>query len=684
MIIKFKFRDTRNMPDNVMNNYVDYIESQVRDRHLKRNAFEKWDSDFDDIEQEEAFLERKLGFNKEDNNFTIINSPELTLKEKDIVSKNFNNEELTGVFSDVDADLDELKKKIGDYQGTVWIPIISLKEDDAIDKLLNKESIWMQKTREIAPIIGEKIGIPNSNLNWIAAFHEKPEKEWKKAGKQPHIHLLIWEKQPILLKRTMTKNNLLDMREKIHNNLELEKKHSEIESEIINKIERKAPKITEDEKNIKDIQKILFGDDEEFKNYDILNNEPKDNLSETGSRSNIHSNINTLEVDTKKTEISLDGKQRSRRGENTESELKDDVSLKQTQNTNTKLLDKKNMEGLEGKTEGDLVKETNLMNSKTKSYKKEVIDKHDLKALGISKNKLQNILENRDTLTKVKSKNAYDEMVENLLKIQRKKEKGQALESSDETVLEYAGLSLSTDKKTISEKTKDCISVSQDIRELSGSVSHWLYWNTDTFGNLKVEDARRFETELTNSLYENVYRMEMAENENRLAEKLNVTEIISKAVPVSIATQEETIQSLTTLSIIGLEKGEESVNIFKAIKEFTQNNNYGFGFNDINAIVSEADKRAKLHENVSNSSTIRSLNNLGYKAKNKSVTDIRKESFYKMIGSAVADSCKQIGMIKEVPASCDSIRDLESCLKFCEGLETPGRDHSIVLSTDNA
>jgi hypothetical protein len=333
---------------------------------------------------------------------------------------------------------------------------------------------------------------------------------------------------------------------------------------------------------------------------------------------------------------------------------------------------------------GGLVKEVDDKSAtRTSGFTNEnVLSKEDFKILNISKGKLNQIYENRDIFTKVKSKNAYDEMVENLIKVQRKREVGEALTDSDETVLEYAGFSLSTDEKTISEKIKDCISVSQDIRELSKNLSQILYEKTELLGNLRVQEANKFETELTKSLYENIYQMNMANDSQSILDKISITETISNAIPESIATQEEITQSLTTLAVAGLKNGEESVNIFKAIKEFTQNNSYGYGFNDINAIVSEANERANAQENVSNSSTVRSLKNLGYKAEQQATNDIDKKSFYSLLAKSTVESCGKIGVIKDIPVSYEDVHDMSSCLKFLSTLESP-RINETTLELSN-
>lgn len=96
-----------------------------------------------------------------------------------------------GLFDKNDSsipNLKEVKKELTEHNGVVWRAIISLREDDAVRLGYITRKAWEDTLRTIVPNITEEMGIKESNLRWVAAFHEKEG--------HPHVHLVFWEKNP--------------------------------------------------------------------------------------------------------------------------------------------------------------------------------------------------------------------------------------------------------------------------------------------------------------------------------------------------------------------------------------------------------------------------------------------------------------------------------------------------------
>ncbi|MGG4456896.1 MobP3 family relaxase [Brevibacillus porteri] len=87
-----------------------------------------------------------------------------------------------------DTNIMDVKKELGGHNGIVWRMIVSLREDDACRLDMTSRRQWEQKMRASIPDVADKMGIPLSNLRWCAAFHNEPG--------HPHVHLMIWEKEP--------------------------------------------------------------------------------------------------------------------------------------------------------------------------------------------------------------------------------------------------------------------------------------------------------------------------------------------------------------------------------------------------------------------------------------------------------------------------------------------------------
>ena len=83
----------------------------------------------------------------------------------------------TGLFSDLGEDVNQLLVQMKKHQGTIYLPIISLKEKrkekDAYLVGLKTETDWRIKAREYIKIFANSINLDESDVQWVCAYHEK-------------------------------------------------------------------------------------------------------------------------------------------------------------------------------------------------------------------------------------------------------------------------------------------------------------------------------------------------------------------------------------------------------------------------------------------------------------------------------------------------------------------------------
>lgn len=102
-----------------------------------------------------------------------------------------------GLFGpDGPVNLKKIQQELNQHQGLVWRVVLSLEEADAIRLGLIRRAAWEQAIRAAIPEAAAKMGIGETNLRWVAAFHAEKG--------HPHVHLLIWEKKPWRIKGILT------------------------------------------------------------------------------------------------------------------------------------------------------------------------------------------------------------------------------------------------------------------------------------------------------------------------------------------------------------------------------------------------------------------------------------------------------------------------------------------------
>ena len=202
-VVKWKFRTVKpGKKHHTIDGYISYVEKQVEERRNNSGVFAVNEKDV-------------IGLND-------IISPDNGDFQQGIYLNYINERKgSSGCFSDQGKDVDKLIRQLKSHEGAVWIPIVSLKEEEARKFGLESEALWMEKARELAEAYRKELGIDPGNYKWIAAFHSKSEAEQNPtsdAGCQPHLHFMIWEETP-LINRYALKHEKIDHIRQITNSI---------------------------------------------------------------------------------------------------------------------------------------------------------------------------------------------------------------------------------------------------------------------------------------------------------------------------------------------------------------------------------------------------------------------------------------------------------------------------------
>lgn len=118
-----------------------------------------------------------------------------------------------GLFSDygTECNLDKMVDEMKDYKGFVYRGIVSLREQDALEKGYDNKDKWELLIRDQMFNISKQLNIPYDRLQWVGAFH-------RESG-HPHVHLMIWDKEPSVSKGVIPKKNLENIRKQLTNEI---------------------------------------------------------------------------------------------------------------------------------------------------------------------------------------------------------------------------------------------------------------------------------------------------------------------------------------------------------------------------------------------------------------------------------------------------------------------------------
>lgn len=95
-----------------------------------------------------------------------------------------------GLFTGGDDEivLSRIAEEVGNHPGNIWIPIISLRREDAIRTGFDKAEAWHNMLSYFTPEIAESMKIPIQNFRWYAAFHNESH--------HPHVHMVCYSTDP--------------------------------------------------------------------------------------------------------------------------------------------------------------------------------------------------------------------------------------------------------------------------------------------------------------------------------------------------------------------------------------------------------------------------------------------------------------------------------------------------------
>ena len=90
-----------------------------------------------------------------------------------------------GLFGNEDnINLPEVKKGLSEHKAVVWLPIISLRREDASLLGYDNAESWRDLIRSKQMDMAKVFGIPDDKFKWYAAFHNE--------GHHPHIHMVVY------------------------------------------------------------------------------------------------------------------------------------------------------------------------------------------------------------------------------------------------------------------------------------------------------------------------------------------------------------------------------------------------------------------------------------------------------------------------------------------------------------
>jgi len=90
-----------------------------------------------------------------------------------------------GLFGNEDnLNLAEVKKGLTAHKEVVWMPIISLKREDASMLGYDNAESWRDLIRSKQMDMAKAFGIPDDKFRWYAAFHNE--------GHHPHVHMVVY------------------------------------------------------------------------------------------------------------------------------------------------------------------------------------------------------------------------------------------------------------------------------------------------------------------------------------------------------------------------------------------------------------------------------------------------------------------------------------------------------------
>lgn len=100
-----------------------------------------------------------------------------------------------GLFTDGNepVDLEVVKDELKNYTGNVYMPIISLRAEDAHGYGYDNPQAWHELIERHRDEIAREYQIPPHHMRWYAAYHDAVNKE---GVEHPHIHMVVFSTNP--------------------------------------------------------------------------------------------------------------------------------------------------------------------------------------------------------------------------------------------------------------------------------------------------------------------------------------------------------------------------------------------------------------------------------------------------------------------------------------------------------
>lgn len=144
-----------------------------------------------------------------------------------------------GLFSQTDdkINLDEVSKKVSNYNGIIWTHVVSLKREDAERLGYNNATAWKNLVKRNVLEIAKAHKIEPSDLQWYGAFHNTTH--------HPHIHLLVYSKSG---QGYLTNNGIESMRSVFGNDIFRNEQYKlfSMQTEIRDELKNEAKNIIDD------------------------------------------------------------------------------------------------------------------------------------------------------------------------------------------------------------------------------------------------------------------------------------------------------------------------------------------------------------------------------------------------------------------------------------------------------
>ena len=143
---------------------------------------------------------------KSSGNANALHVKYIAVEAEQVIESNMNSQASNAVLFGADGieDTKGIQKELRKHDGVVWRFILSLREDDAKRLGHNAKEDWERVIRLSIPGVASGMGIGLANLKWAAAFHD--------AKDHPHVHLMVWENEPKILRGLLDDKELKNVR----------------------------------------------------------------------------------------------------------------------------------------------------------------------------------------------------------------------------------------------------------------------------------------------------------------------------------------------------------------------------------------------------------------------------------------------------------------------------------------